>query len=104
MILPIWIHHKDDPDRRVKVDDQSDNCFITDDVTNNLGVTDPAVKLELGIVHAVENIDTQRIDGLIVTRFEGQVDIPFPKAYTRRHIPGLSGQNLHLRPPASTST
>ena len=96
MILPVWIHHKDDPDRRVKVyavlDDQSDTCFITDDVTSSLGVTGPAVKLELGTMHAVENIDTQRIDGLIVSRFDGQVDIPLPKAYTRSHIPGLRGQ------------
>ena len=95
MILPVWIHHKDDRDRRVKVyavlDDQSDTCFITDDVTNYLGVTGPAVNLELGTMHAVENIDTQRIDGLIVSRFDGQVDIPLPKAYTRRHIPGLRG-------------
>ena len=64
MILPIWIHHNDDPDRRVKVyavlDDQSDTYFITDDVTNNLGVTDPAVKLELGTMHAVENIENAK--------------------------------------------
>ena len=93
MILPVWIHHKNDPDRRVKLyavlDDQSDTCFITDDVTDNLGVTGPAVKLELGTIHAVEKIDTQRIDGLIVSHFDGQVDIPLsPKgvqqtSYTR---------------------
>lgn len=63
MILPVLIHHKDDPDRRVKVyavlDDQSDTCFITDDTTKSLGVTGPAVKLELGTMHAVENIDTE---------------------------------------------
>ena len=96
MILPVWIHHKDDPDRRVKayavLDDQSDTCFITDEVTNILEVTGPAVKLELGSMHAVENIDTQRIDGLIVSRFDKQVDIPLLKTYTRSLIPGLRGQ------------
>ena len=96
MILPVLIHHKDDPDRRVKVyavlDDQSDTCFITDDITKSLGVTGPAVELELGTMHAVENIDTQKIEGLIVSRFDGQVDIPLPKAYTRNLIPGLRGQ------------
>ena len=96
MILPVLIHHKDDPDRRVKVyavlDDQSDTCFITDDIAKSLGVTGPAVKLELGTMHAVENIDTQKIEGLVVSRFDGQVDIPLPKAYTRNLIPGLRGQ------------
>ena len=84
MILPVLIHHKDNPDRRVKVyavlDDQSDTCFVTDDVTKSLGVTGPAVKLELGTMHAVRSIDTQIVEGLIVSRFDGQVDIPFPKA------------------------
>ena len=58
MILPVWIHHKSDPDRRVKVyamlDDQSDTCFVTDDVMNNLGLTGPAIELELGTMHAIE--------------------------------------------------
>lgn len=96
MILPVLIHHKDNPDRRVKVyavlDDQSDTCFVTDDVTKSLAVTGPAVKLELGTMHAVRNIDTQKVEGLIVSRFDGQVDIPLPKAYTRNLIPGLRGQ------------
>ena len=96
MILPVWIHHKNDPDRRVKVyavlDDQSDTCFVTDDAINKLGVTGPAIKLELGTMHAIEKIDTQRIDGLVVSRFDGKVDIPLPKAYTRRHIPGQRAQ------------
>jgi len=96
MILPVWIHHKDDTDRRVKacavLDDQSDTCFIPDDVTNNLGVTDRAVKLEQGTMNTIENIDTQRIDGLIVSCFDGQVDITLPKAYSRRHTPGLCRQ------------
>lgn len=80
MILPLLIHHKDNPDRRVKVyavlDDHSDTCFITDDVRKSLGVTGPAVKLELGTMHALKNIDTQKVEGLIVSRYDGQVNIP----------------------------
>ena len=34
----------------------------------------------------------QRIDGLVVSRFDSEVETPLPKAYTRRHIPGLRGQ------------
>lgn len=96
MILPVWIHHMNDPDRQVKayamLDDQSDTCFVTDDVKNKLGVTGPSIQLELGTMHAIEKIDTQRIDDLVVSRFDGKVDIPLPKAYTRTHIPGQRGQ------------
>ena len=96
MILPVWIHRKNDPDCRVKVyavlDDQSDTCFVTDDVIDKLGVTGPVIQLELGTMHAIEKINTQRINDLVVSRFDGKVNIPLPKAYTRTHIPGQRGQ------------
>ena len=41
-------------------------------------------------MHAIEKIDTQRIDSLIVSRFDCKVDIPLPKTYTR--TPGQHGQ------------
>ena len=96
MILPVWIHHKEDPECRLKVyaalDDQSDTCFITDDAINNLRITGPGVQLELGTMHSVEKIDTQRIDGLVVSRFDGKVNIPLTRAYSGSHIPSLRGQ------------
>lgn len=96
MILPVWFHQKDDLERRVKLyavlDDQSDTCFVTDDAINDLGITGPVIKFELGTMHAVENIDTKIIDGLVVSRFDGKAEIPLPKAYTRSHIAGLRGQ------------
>ena len=98
MILPVWIPCKNDPDCRVKayavLDDQSDTCFVTNDVPviYELGVTGPAIKLELGTMHAIEKIDKQRFDGLVVSRFDDKVDIPLPNPYTRTHIPGQRGQ------------
>ena len=96
MILPVWIHHKNDPDRRVKVyavlGEKSDTCFVTDDVIDKLGVTGPVIQLELDTMHAIEKIDTQRIDDLVVSRFNGKVNIPLPKACTRTHIPRQCGQ------------
>lgn len=92
MILPVWIHHKNDPDHRVKayavLDDQSDTCFATNDIIHKLGVTGPTIKPEL----AIEKIDTQRIDGLVISCFDNKADIPLPKTYTRTHIPGQPGQ------------
>lgn len=98
MIFPVWIHHKDDPERRVELyavlDDQSDTCFITDNAVNDLEITGPAIKIELGTMHAAENIDEKRTDGLLVSRFDGKAEILLPKACARGHIPGLRGQIL----------
>ena len=69
---------------------RGDSCFVTDDVIDKLGVTGPVIKLELGTMHAIEKIDTQRIDDLVASCFDGKVDIPLPKTYTR--IPGQCGQ------------
>ena len=41
-------------------------------------------------MHAIEKIDTQRIDDLVASCFDGKVDIPLPKVYTR--ISGQCGQ------------
>ena len=64
MILPVWIHHKNDLDRRVKayavLDDQSDTCFVTNDIIERLGGTDAVIKPELGTMHAIEKINTQK--------------------------------------------
>lgn len=43
-------------------------------------------------MHAIEKIETQRIDNLVVLRFNSKVDKPLPKAYTRTDIPDQCGQ------------
>ena len=49
------------------LDDQSDICFVTDKVCEELGLKGPEVTLQLGTKHAVENINTVKINGLIVS-------------------------------------
>ena len=62
--------------------------FITDDVIDNCSV----IKLELGTMHAIQKVDTQRIDDLVVSSFGRKVDKPLRKAHTRTHIPGQQRQ------------
>ena len=78
--------------RRTLLDDQSGTCFVTDDVIHKLRLTGPTIKLELCTMHAIEKIDTQIIDGLVVSRYDSKVDILLPKMYTRTRIPGQRGQ------------
>jgi hypothetical protein len=69
------------------LDDQSDTCFITDGVCNELDIEGPETVIELGTMHAVGNIKTQKINGIIVSPEDKSVDIPLPKAYSRESIP-----------------
>ena len=90
LIVPVWLHHKDNPQRETQVyavlDDQSDTCFVTDEVCEELGLKGPKVTLQLGPMHAVENINTMKINGLIISRHKA-VKIDIPKSYTRDQIP-----------------
>lgn len=96
LILPVRIWHKDNPDKKIMsyavLDDQSDTCFVTDSVCDQLNIEGPETVIELGTMHAVENIKTQKISGLIVSPEDETVDIPLPKAYSRENIPARRDQ------------
>jgi hypothetical protein len=72
LILPVWICHKDNPEKKIMtyavLDDQSDTCFVTDSVCDQLEIEGTAeTVIELGTMHAVENIRNQKIRGVIVS-------------------------------------
>ncbi|KAK3746501.1 hypothetical protein QZH41_001764 [Actinostola sp. cb2023] len=96
MIVPVSLYHQDKPDCKVQVyavlDDQSDTCFITNEICNNLGLSGPEIILELGTMHSVENVKIQKIKGLVVSRPDGEVNIPLPRVYTREQIPARRDQ------------
>ena len=50
-------------------------------------MTGPEIDLELGTMHAVETVSTQKIEGLIVSRQDKKVEIKLPKVYSRNQIP-----------------
>ncbi|CAB4044107.1 Hypothetical predicted protein [Paramuricea clavata] len=96
LILPVWICHKDNPEKKIMtyavLDDQSDTCFVTDSVCDQLEIEAPETVIELGTMHAVEDIRTQKISGLIVSSEDKSVDVPLPKDYSRENIPARRDQ------------
>ena len=91
MILPVLLHHKDNPDLEVimyaLLDDASDTTFVAEKVLADLGITGVNVKLNLSTMLGKEEIPTQRVDGLVVKRIDKKVYIPLPKAYSKERIP-----------------
>ena len=90
LIVPVWLHHKDDPQKELQVyavlDDQSDTCFFTNEVCKKLGLEGPTLTLELGTMHAVEKITTSKINGLVISSRDKLVKIELLKSYTRDQI------------------
>ena len=60
------------------LDDQSDTCFVTNELCQGLGVSGPEITLELGTMHSVDNFKTHRIEGLAVSQINGDLAHLFP--------------------------
>lgn len=96
LIVPVWLHHQDSPNKKVMVyallDDQSDACFIKEGTLEKLGVDGPEIGLKLSTVLAEENITSKKITGLVVRGVKEEMDIPLPRTYTRSIIPARRSQ------------
>ena len=86
------------------LDDQSDTCFVTDKVYRKLALRGPQLTIELGTMHAVEDIKTQRIDGLIVSLHDGLVNIPLSKLFPESTSPQERAKFHDQRPLTTGST
>lgn len=96
MILPVWLHHKDNPQSEVLVyallDNASDTTFIRSSLLKKLGVEGPEVNLKLYTMHGSAEIPVRKVDGLIVERFDRRVQIELPKVYSHDAIPSRRNQ------------
>lgn len=54
LIVPVWLHHEENPESKIKVyallDEQSDACFVKESTLNAIGMDGPDVQLELSTV------------------------------------------------------
>ena len=90
-IIPVIVHHKDNPDNKVKtyalLDDGSDSTFITYDLLSAIDAKSTDVSLQLITMQGREQIFTQRVDGLVIQDLRGSVTINCTKTYSRAAIP-----------------
>ena len=96
MILPVWLYHRSKPEAAVQVyavlDDQSDAFFITEETRKTLGLEGPEIPLELGTMHSVETVSTQRLEGLVISSYNKGENIELPKTYSRDQMPSRREQ------------
>lgn len=96
LIVPVWIHHRKDTRKKLLtyalLDEQSDACFVKEDLLGRLDVNGPEVELKLSTVLAEKVIKSRRIEGLVIRGYNEDVEIPLPKSYSRSSIPAKKSQ------------
>ena len=96
MIVPVILHHKDNPGIEVTVyallDDASDTTFIKSSVKEKLGVQGIETTLNLSTMLGREEIPVYKVNGLIVERIDKRVEVELPKTYSRDQIPSRRDQ------------
>ena len=100
MIMPVTLHHVDDPRSEIVtyalLDNQSDACFIGEDLLQKLKAPAQRVTLELTTVLTKQVVQSQVIRGLVVTGLNQSDKISLPATYSRSCIP--ANKNLIPRP------
>lgn len=78
MILPVFLSHKEVPEKEVKIytllDKANDTTFIKTSVIQCLGIEGTKTILQLNTKLGRDEIDINRIEGLIVTTLDEQVE------------------------------
>ena len=97
MIVPVWVHHTNNPENAVLVyallDDQSDTTFVSLDTLGNLGVDGQATQISLSTMNAAnEIIHTSKVNGLVVSDFDRSTQIQLPQAFSCQDIPTKRSQ------------
>ncbi|XP_026012239.1 uncharacterized protein LOC113014739 [Astatotilapia calliptera] len=92
MIVPVWVSTTQSPSKEQLVyallDTQSDNTFVSEEVTNQLQAASHPVKLKLTTMLGVHmTVKSQRVAGLRVRGYNSDVHIDLPPSYTKDYIP-----------------
>lgn len=95
MIVPVVVHHQDNPDKTVKtyalLDSQSSASFISEGLLQDLSVPDKGnlkqVDLELTTMLSKGNIKSNKVQGLVMKGLYEVTHLSLPCAYSRSVIP-----------------
>ncbi len=92
MIVPVWLSHRDAPEKETLLyallDSQSDTTFILEDACNALEVDGCDVMLSLSTMSASNQmINSQKIAGLQVRGYNTPLKLTLPEVYTREIMP-----------------
>ena len=92
----LCVHHVDNVNESVciyaLIDEQSDACFITDDVLKKLNAACTPVEMRLSTLLGKDMIRRHKSSGLVVKGIKETIEIELPACYSREEIPIKSSQ------------
>ena len=96
LIVPVWLYQRAYPEKKELVyallDDQSDACFVTEEILQKLAISGPQVQLKLSTVLGADFVACQKINDLVVRGVNENQEVMLPKTYSRKEIPAKRGQ------------
>ena len=97
MIVPVWVRSKMDSLKKILcyciLDDQSNVCFISNKLRQQLEVSGSPTTLTLSTMHKSRSFITcKRVSDLEVLSFDCKTCIQLPPVFTRDHIPASRSQ------------
>ena len=91
MVMPLVLYHKDCPNKQIEtyalLDNQSNACFISDTLLQELQIEGEPVNLKLKTVLAEKTVTSSLVNGLVVRGVNEPVEVSLPKTYSRTEIP-----------------
>ncbi|XP_068756248.1 uncharacterized protein [Montipora capricornis] len=91
-ILPVYLFHKSDPAKKVKVyallDNASGGTFVSEKSMKALGIEGNDTDLILTTIHGTSSVTVKAVEGLVVANIkEEDVTLDLPRTFTRHVIP-----------------
>ena len=91
-VLPVYLSHKSDPAKKIKVyallDNTSGGTFVSEKSIKALGIEGNDTDLILTTIHGTSTVTAKAIDGLVVANIkEEDVILDLPRTFTRHVIP-----------------
>ena len=91
MIVPVTIYHISDPSRKIRtyalLDNQSNSCFATEALADELGAPTQAVNLKLTTMLETQSVTSRVVHGLVIQGIGEEQEVEMPATYTRDCIP-----------------
>lgn len=97
MIVPVWVRSQSNTDKEILVycilDDQSNTCFISNKLRQQLGLSGYDTTLTLSTMHKNQSfVSCKKVVDLEISSFDHKTRITIPSVFTRDHIPASRSQ------------
>ena len=91
-ILLVWLFHKSNPAKKIRVyallDNASGGTFVNESAAKALGVEGSSTDLTLTTIHGTHSVTSKAIEGLVVANAKDEgAKLELPRTFTRNIIP-----------------